>query len=125
MPADDMVILVRVYDLLDWLLPQAEKFPAAQRFVFTRRLTDAAFDCIEVLYLANAHTRRQRLDYLRTADAKLNTLRLYLRLAHRRHYLTDGQYQHVSVMVAEIGRLLGGWLRQTEKNTRDHDSPPA
>lgn len=114
MPADDMIILAKTFDLLDWLLPRAETFPAPQRFVLTRRLTDAAFDFSEALYLANAHTGAERLPYLRTASAKLDTLRLYLRLAHRRTYLTDGQYRHVSAMVAEIGRLLGGWMRQTQ-----------
>lgn len=110
-----MVILTRTYDLLDWLLPRAEKFPAVQRFVFTRRLTDAAFDTVEALYLANAHKGETRLAHLQIADAKLDTLRLYLRIAHRRDYLTDGQYGHVSKMVAEIGRLLGGWMKQTQK----------
>ena len=37
--------------------------------------------------------------------------RLYLRLAHRWRWLNDGQYEHVSRLVAEIGRLLGGWLK--------------
>jgi hypothetical protein len=26
--------------------------------------------------------------------------------------MNDGQYHHVSAMVAEVGRLLGGWLKQ-------------
>jgi len=26
--------------------------------------------------------------------------------------LNDGQYRHVSVLAAELGRLLGGWLKQ-------------
>ena len=38
---------------------------------------------------------------------------MYLRLSHQWHWLSDGQYKHVSTMVAEVGRLLGGWKRQT------------
>ena len=48
---------------------------------------------------------------LREADAALGRLRIYLRLAHRWRWLSDGQYVHAGSMVAEIGRLLGGWLR--------------
>ncbi len=44
---------------------------------------------------------------------RLNKLRLYLRLAHQWGWLNDGQYRHVSAMVAEIGRLLGGWMKKT------------
>lgn len=31
-------------------------------------------------------------------------------------WLSDGQYRHVSAMVAEIGRLLGGWLKRVTEN---------
>jgi hypothetical protein len=36
-----------------------------------------------------------------------------LHLAHRWHWLSDGQYQHISTLVAELGRLLGGWMKAT------------
>jgi hypothetical protein len=111
--ADEMVIFTRAFDLLEWLLPRAEKFPAVQRFVLTRRLTNAAMDCIESLYHANSLQGAARYHQLQLADAHLNKLRFYLRLAHRFQWLSDGQYKHVSVMVSEIGRLLGGWIKQT------------
>ena len=108
-----MVIFPRTYDLLSWLLPRSERFPAAQRFVVTKRLQDAALDFQEALFLANVHAGRQRLAHLLDADAHLNKLRLYLRLAHQQEWLTAGQYEHVSKLVAEVGRLLGGWIKQT------------
>jgi hypothetical protein len=113
---EEMVIFTRTYDLLGWLLPQSEKFSKAQRFVVTKRLQDAALDFQEVIFLANAHSGRQRLAHLLDADAHLNKLRLYLRLAFQWTWLTAGQYEHVSKMVAEIGRLLGGWIKQTRGN---------
>lgn len=113
MPAEEMIILTRTFDLLTWLLPQAEKFPKSQRFVVTQRLTGAALDFQEALFDANAHSGADRLFYLTQASAHLDKLRLYLRLAMQWNWLTAGQYQHVSAMIAEIGRLLGGWIKQT------------
>jgi four helix bundle protein len=113
--SEEMVIFARTYDLLTWLLPRTEKFPKAQRFVITKRLQDAVLDFQETIFDANAHSGRERLSYLRQADAHLNKLRLYLRLVHDWGWLTAGQYQHVSKMVAEVGRLLGGWIRQTRR----------
>ena len=111
---EEMVIFTRTYDLLQWLLPRCERFPKAQRFVVTKRLEDAALDFQEMLFLANAHSGRTRLNHLQTADAHLNKLRLYLRLAQQWQWLSAGQYEHVSKLVTEIGKLLGGWLRQTK-----------
>lgn len=110
--AEDMVILVRTFDLLDWLLPKAEHFPKVYRSTVTQRLMDAALDFQEALFDAQSQGGTTRQKHLRTADAHLNKLRLYLRLAHRWRWISDGQYRHVSVMVAEIGRLLGGWMKQ-------------
>lgn len=109
----EMVIFPKTLQMLQWLLPHCENFPKTQRFVITKRLQDAALDFQETIFLANAHSGRVRLDHLQTADAHLNKLRLYLRLVHEWDWLDSGQYVHVSEQVAEIGRMLGGWLRQT------------
>lgn len=109
-----MVILTRTFDLLTWLLPHCEKFPKAQRYWVVQRLGDAALDFQEALFHANAQRGEVREAHLRQADAYLTTLRLYLRLAYQWAWLSTGQYEHVSAMIEEIGRLLGGWIRQTK-----------
>jgi 16S rRNA U516 pseudouridylate synthase RsuA-like enzyme len=112
--SEEMIILTRTFDLLDWLLPKSERFPKVYRSTVTPRMMDAALDFQESLFDALSQGGTTRQKHLRAADAHLNKLRLYLRLAHRWRWLNDGQYRHVSVMVAEIGRLLGGWIKQTE-----------
>jgi len=111
--SEERIIFTRTFDLLVWLVPQSAKFPREHRFGLTLRLQNALFDFQEALYVANAFAGADRLAHLRFADAHLNKLRLYLRLAHRWHWLNDGQYEHVSRMIAEIGKLLGGWIKQS------------
>lgn len=100
--------------MLTWLLPDCEKFPKAQRYLVVQRLGDSALDFQEALFHANAQRGEQRLAHLRAADGYLTTLRLYLRLAFQWAWLDAGQYEHVSQMVEEIGRLLGGWIKQSQ-----------
>ena len=107
-----MVIFTRSFDLLAWLIPQAEKFPRIYRHTVTRRLLDAAFDFQDGLFLAQSRRGQARADALEVCDAALNRLRLYLRLSHYWHWINDGQYEHVSRQIAELGRLLGGWIRR-------------
>lgn len=108
-----MVIFTRTFDFLDWLIPRTMDFPRNQRFVVTRRLQDAALDFQERIIEANRLRGRDRLERLRQADAALDKVRLYLRLAVRWKWLSEGQYHHASQMVKEIGDLLGGWIKQT------------
>lgn len=109
--AEDMIILTRTFDLLEWLLPKVERFPRLYRATLVQRLIGAALDFQEALFEAQSQGGSTRQRHLRQADAALNKLRLYLRLAHRWHWLNDGQYRHVSVQIAELGRLLGGWMK--------------
>lgn len=74
---------------------------------------DATLDCQEALLEAQNYAGKIRLRHLRRADVCLNKIRLYLRLIYRWRWISLGQYEHVSRMVAEIGRLLGGWIKQT------------
>lgn len=108
---DEMVIFTRTYDFISWLLPLTLNFPRNQRFVVTHRLQEAALNFQERLIEANARRGRARGDALHVADAELIKVRLYLRLCERWRWLTPGQYRHASMQVAEIGRLLGGWLK--------------
>lgn len=109
-----MLLLTRTFDLLEWLLPKTEKFPRAYRHSLTRHLADALLCFQEKLFLARKRRGAERQRLLLECDAHLESVRLYLRLAHHWHWLTDGQYEHVSRLVAEIGRLLGGWVKRPE-----------
>ncbi|MCB0243023.1 MAG: diversity-generating retroelement protein Avd [Anaerolineae bacterium] len=113
MTHQEMVIFTRTFDFLTWLLPATNHFPRAHRHTFTRRLLDAAFDFQERIEEANARKGQARLEQIRRADEALGKVRIYLRLAARWDWLNDGQYAHGAKMVAEIGRLLGGWQKQT------------
>lgn len=111
MTDNEMPIFSRTFDLLSWLLPATNHFPKSHRHSFTQRLLDAAFDLRERLEEANMRRGGARKERLLRADEALAKMRLYLRLAYKWGWLSGGQYGHVAEMVAEIGRLLGGWQK--------------
>ena len=113
--SDSLIIQTKTFDLLEWLLPKAEKFPRAYRFTLTQRALNSALDLQDELIAAEMTRGRQRVAALQNADTHLARLRTYLRLIHKWQWLNDGQYQHVSHMILEIGRMLGGWKKATEK----------
>ena len=108
---EEMVIFTRTYDFLTWLLPLTEDFPKSQRFVVTSRLQKAALDFQEFIIEANAKRGKDRTEKLSEADAELLKIRLYLRLCEKWNWIKPGQYHHAAGQVAELGRLLGGWMK--------------
>lgn len=108
---DESPLFSRTFDFLKWLMPRAQSFPRAHRFGVTQRLQSAALDFQERIVEAEAGRGAGRVERLRQADAALGKVRLYLRLCREWGWLTPGQYEHAARMVAELGRLLGGWLK--------------
>lgn len=109
--ATEMVIFTRTYDFISWLIPFTQNFPRSQRFVVTGRLQNASLNFQELLIEANAKRGTERKEKLEEADVELLKIRLYLRLCNKWDWIKSGQYQHASKMVAEMGRLLGGWKK--------------
>lgn len=106
-------LFTKTFDFLTWLMPVAERFPRSQRFSTTRRLMDAAFDFQERIVEANNLWGRGRAERLVAADMALDKIRLYIRLSWKWGWMTEGQHRHAAGMIAEMGRLLGGWRKQT------------
>jgi len=109
----EMPIFTKTADFLGWLVPCSNHFPKLHRHTITRRLMEAALDFQESLLEANFRRGAERLKSLNDADLFLSKVRLYLRLAYDWKWINMGQYEHVGKMVAELGRLLGGWKRVT------------
>lgn len=103
-------IFSRTYDLLLWLLPQAGKFPRVHRFGLGERVVRQALDFQEVLIRAGL-SKQERGSLLNEADVQLAILRQNVRLCKDLELLKLNQYEHVAGMLAEIGRLLGGWKK--------------
>ena len=72
--AEELVLLTRLFDLLAWLLPKAERFPKSYRFTVTQRMMDAALDCQEAVLSAQSQRGDARRGALRAADTDLNRL---------------------------------------------------
>jgi hypothetical protein len=102
-------IFTKTYDLLLWLLPTTTKFPREHRFVLAKAVQETALRFHERLIEAGLAQGQSRQRALAQADVDLTKLRFYLRLCQDLRIITPNQYRHVAEMVAEVGRLLGGW----------------
>jgi hypothetical protein len=109
-------IFARTYDLVKWLIPLTLKFPRHQRFVLATAIQQAALRFQE--RLIEAVRLPDRAKSLRAADVELDKLRFYLRLSYDLGYISLGQQRHAGQMVAEVGRLLGGWQNPSKEGRR-------
>lgn len=119
----EMPLFTKTYDFLTWLVPLTNHFPKVHRHTITRRLLEAALDFQENLLEANSVRGQARLHRLEGADAALSRVRTYLRMAHQWRWINEGQYEHASQKVTELGRLLGGWQKVTRQQAAGQAAP--
>ncbi len=110
-------IFTKTLDFLAWLIPLTDHFPRAHRHTVTRRLVDAALDYYECLVEANGLRGQGRMQRLLAAGAQLDKVRHYWRLVYHWRWTNPGQYEHGGRLVAELGRLLGGWQKVTRQRS--------
>ena len=106
----DLPIFVKWLDFLEWLLPVTEGFPKRVRFTFSDRINQLSLDVVEDL--VEARYAGNKREILQRANLRLEKLRVLLRLSNRMRYLDYKRYEFAMKGINEVGRMLGGWLKQ-------------
>ena len=109
-PGDGPSAVTRTYDLLKWTIPQLQKFPRDQKFLLGDRIENGLLVVLELLVTANYS--RKKTDQLQQANLRLEMLRFLFRLSFELKYLNQRRYELAASRLDEIGRMVGGWLRQ-------------
>ena len=70
-------------------------------------------EVIENIFIAQHRNKEQKLIYLNKASDKLDLLKFMFQIAWEIKALDNKKYIIISEYLNEIGRMLGGWLKQT------------
>jgi len=89
--------------------------PRNHRYSLGVRIDVLHIEIIEATSAAVFLTKLDKPPYLRLAIRKLDTLKLLLLILFETKSIDAKKYIVLSVQLDEIGRMLGGWLGQTEK----------
>jgi hypothetical protein len=115
MKAPDTPLFVKTHDFNVWLLRHTQRFPKNLRHSYTVRVEALGFEFEELLLMANAQRGTERKRLLTMADGKLACLRALLRYALDFELLGGRQVQFAAESLDELGRLLGAWLKASDR----------
>jgi hypothetical protein len=111
--ATQFKVIQQSFDFAKWLLQHTQKFPKSLRFSLAVRVESRMLEALESVVVANS--RRDKMPLLSRADEALESLRILVRLSHEMRVLPLNSYEYASRELDEIGRLLGGWIRQQRR----------
>jgi len=92
-----------------------QTIPKAHRYSLGARIDSLFIEIIEAISSAIYLSRTEKLPYVRLAIRKLDTMKILLMLLWEMKSLDNKKYLALSVLLDEIGRMLGGWNGQLTK----------
>ncbi|MBI3584181.1 MAG: diversity-generating retroelement protein Avd [Nitrospinae bacterium] len=106
---ENLIIYQKVYDFALYFFPIVDKFPKYEKFVLCTHIKNCVLDIARGIIRTNKSRNKKPLMY--DIDVKLEELKFLIRFAHDRKHLSHKSYEHSGKLIAEIGRLLGGWIK--------------
>ncbi len=107
----DFPILKKMYALYKELNEFRLLVAKRDRHTIWERCEKNTLDVLELLMLATQRHKRDKYMALELASAKLNVLRVLVRLAKDVKTIDTKRYIVLESHIDEIGRMLGGWMR--------------
>jgi hypothetical protein len=89
--------------------------PKPHRHSLGQRIDNLLVEIIEALATASFLVREEKLPYVRFSIRKVDTLKILLMILWETKSLDDNKYIALSVRIDEIGKMLGGWYGQLQK----------
>jgi len=111
----ELPIIQATMDLIQWFVPLLNRLPRDHRFALGDRLIQGLYDLLEGLVAARYAA--EKLERLEPLNARLDLLRLQIRLLHSFHLIDDRRYEHVFRLLEEVGRQLGGWISHQRRQS--------
>lgn len=92
-----------------------QDIPKTHRRSLGARIDSLFIETIEAIVSATFLPRTEKIPYVRLATRKLDTLKILLMMLWETKSLDTKKYVALSMPLDEIGRMLGGWNGQLQK----------
>ena len=109
----DVPIIAKTYELYREIHALQKSIPKTDRHSLWVRVQNSTIDVLEGLLQVGYLSPENRISALIKISAKVDILRVFLRLASDTKAINNKKYLHLQEQLDEIGRMLGGWLKSS------------
>lgn len=106
---NEFLLLQKILDMMEYAYIALRQFPKSEKYALA---TDIKH-CMNLIlgYAIEARKHYYKKTTLQNMDVEIAKLRVFIRLSYRLHFIDMAKYDNWSMMVDEIGKMLGGWLK--------------
>ncbi len=111
----DVPILKNIYDLYKTFYGFRATVNKQNRYTIWQKSENLILEILELILLASQQSKTNKVPTLERASAKLNFLRVFVRLMKDLKIIDQKKYLLLQEDIDEIGRMLGGWLKSSKE----------
>ena len=104
--------LIVVYKIWHEIVPH---FPKRSKYTLGNKIDSVFIEALELIFIATYLPRDLKPSYIQKAIGKVDLLKFFLQISWEINSLEDKKYITISEPLNEIGRMLGGWYRQSTR----------
>ena len=105
----------KLYDFYILLDKYLKLFSKKNRYTLGQKLDKTALDILESFFLIPKTKGVEKISLLHRASAKLEILKVFVRLAKDTQALDNKKYLQLEQILVEVGKMLGGWIRASQE----------
>ena len=106
-----------VYKIWHEIVPH---FPKRSKYTLGNKIDSLFVDTLELIFIASYLPRDFKSPYIQKAIGKVDLIKFFLQISWEINSLEDKKYIIISEPLTEVGRMLGGWYRQLNKQNSAH-----
>ncbi|MBU0648623.1 diversity-generating retroelement protein Avd [Patescibacteria group bacterium] len=107
----DIPIIKALYDLYKIFYSYSILFPKKDKYTLGAKCEIYIISTLELLLEAGCARKEEKLSLIKKANAKFDTLKLFIRLLKDLDIISNKKYINLQKQIQEIGCMLGGWQR--------------
>ena len=105
---EDLIIYKQYMELIYYTEMILVKYPKCERF-----------EGMKYIILAYKEFKKEdKSNYLNKLDVNLKMLKVFIRISYKQKYISVKNYASWSKKLANIGNLLGGWMKNVQNNKK-------
>lgn len=112
---NEFPLFQKIYDLYKEFYLELDNLPKKSREVLTIKIESTILELLEIISKISFISGEQKLKGLQIASIKSDLLKIIFRLCFETKIINQKKYIFFEEKLQEIGRMIGGWLKNTNR----------
>lgn len=113
---EDLIIYKQYIELIYYTENILMKYPKCERFALASTIKNATYEGMRcVINAFKEYNRDQKLSNLNHLDTTLKMIKVMIRVSYKKRYINAKNYSAWGKKLANLGNLLGGWMKSCLK----------